>query len=296
MEEAKMLPPQKWGKRIVCHIVSIDGCDHKNCPKCNEYKVLDCFGKRPGCKIGYKTNCRECESEYHRNNEDLKESQKRYVQKNKEKIKKRRKQYLEKNKEAIRLKRKIHREQNREELNKKAKERYYKNREKRKQKSREWYIKNREICIIAQKQHYEENKEAALVWGSEYAKKNREKINARNRERRKDPKVKILKNLSGRLRLAVKRMGTSKADKTIDVIGCSTAELKSRLESLWLPGMTWENYGQYKRGGPMKWHIDHIKPCAAFDLTDPEQQRECFHYTNMQPLWAVDNIIKGDNY
>jgi DNA/RNA endonuclease G (NUC1) len=52
--------------------------------------------------------------------------------------------------------------------------------------------------------------------------------------------------------------------------------------------MNWENYG--KNG----WHIDHIIPCASFDLTDPKQQKNCFHYTNLQPLWAADNIRKSD--
>lgn len=57
------------------------------------------------------------------------------------------------------------------------------------------------------------------------------------------------------------------------------------LESQFEPGMTWENR--------RKWHIDHIIPCAAFDLTDTEQQRACFHYTNLRPLWASENISKG---
>ena len=57
------------------------------------------------------------------------------------------------------------------------------------------------------------------------------------------------------------------------------------LESLFVPGMTWDNQGE--------WHIDHVIPCAAFDLTDPAQQSECFHYTNLQPLWAVDNLKKA---
>ncbi len=52
--------------------------------------------------------------------------------------------------------------------------------------------------------------------------------------------------------------------------------------------MTWDNYGE--------WHIDHIKPCALFDFTKEEQQRECFHYTNLQPLWAKDNMRKSDKY
>ena len=49
--------------------------------------------------------------------------------------------------------------------------------------------------------------------------------------------------------------------------------------------MTRKNYGL--------WHVDHIKPCFSFDLTDPEQQKICFHYTNLQPLWALENIKKG---
>ena len=64
-------------------------------------------------------------------------------------------------------------------------------------------------------------------------------------------------------------------------------ELKIYLESLFQEGMTWDNYNFYG------WHIDHIIPIASFDLSDPEQQKKCFHYTNLQPLWASDNLQKG---
>ena len=57
------------------------------------------------------------------------------------------------------------------------------------------------------------------------------------------------------------------------------------LQGKFKEGMHWNNLG--------KWHIDHIRPCASFDLTDPEQQKQCFHYTNLQPLWAAENIRKG---
>lgn len=78
-----------------------------------------------------------------------------------------------------------------------------------------------------------------------------------------------------------------KSGHTSELIGCSVAQLKNYLESLFQPGMTWSNYG---RNG---WHIDHIRPCASFDLTDEKQQKQCFHYTNLQPLWAIDNLKKG---
>ncbi len=62
---------------------------------------------------------------------------------------------------------------------------------------------------------------------------------------------------------------------------------REHLEKQFKEGMTWENHGLYG------WHIDHIIPCASFDLTDLEQQKKCFHYTNLQPLWAKENLIKG---
>ena len=54
--------------------------------------------------------------------------------------------------------------------------------------------------------------------------------------------------------------------------------------------MAWDNWGKFGR------HIDHIRPCASFDLTDPVEQRKCFHFSNLQPLWAYDNHVKGDKW
>jgi hypothetical protein len=68
------------------------------------------------------------------------------------------------------------------------------------------------------------------------------------------------------------------------LIGCSKPELVAHIEAQFQPGMSWENYG---RGG---WEIDHIIPCGAFDLTEPAQQRACFHFTNLRPLWRIDNL------
>jgi hypothetical protein len=62
----------------------------------------------------------------------------------------------------------------------------------------------------------------------------------------------------------------------------------SHIESLWQPGMTWKN------NTINGWHIDHIIPCEAFNLFDIEEQKKCFHYTNLQPLWSNINIAKSD--
>ncbi|WP_102945296.1 hypothetical protein [Stenotrophomonas sp. VV52] len=68
-------------------------------------------------------------------------------------------------------------------------------------------------------------------------------------------------------------------------LGYSAEDLVSHLQAQFTPGMSWENYGQ--------WHVDHIKPCAWFDHTDPAQFRECWALSNLQPLWAADNLRKG---
>jgi hypothetical protein len=75
---------------------------------------------------------------------------------------------------------------------------------------------------------------------------------------------------------------------TIELTGCSKDDLIKHLESQFTEGMTFENYG--------KWHIDHIRPCTSFNLNDPEEQKKCFHWTNLQPLWAADNIRKSNKY
>ena len=96
----------------------------------------------------------------------------------------------------------------------------------------------------------------------------------------------LLKLLRGRLTSAVKRNGV-KCAKTKELVGCTMEHLKKHLESLFTEGMNWDNQGIYG------WHIDHKIPCANFDLTIPEQQKVCFHWTNLQPLWAIDNLKKG---
>lgn len=81
-----------------------------------------------------------------------------------------------------------------------------------------------------------------------------------------------------------------KSGKSLELLGCSFGFLKTYLENKFKDGMTWQNHAKFG------WHIDHIRPCSSFDFSDPEQQKECFHYTNLQPLWWRENLIKGDKY
>jgi hypothetical protein len=171
----------------------------------------------------------------------------------------------------------------------------------KKQKKKLWYLKNKEKI-------------------KEYDRKYRKEVfNKKRRERRKtDPEYKrrcylimkksrqkpefklkrniYLKNklktdfnykLIHTIRVRVKDVlrGHSKSDSTINMLGCTINELWIHLEKQFKQGMTRENHG--------KWHIDHIIPCSSFDLTKPEEQAKCFHYTNLQPLWASENLAKG---
>ena len=73
-----------------------------------------------------------------------------------------------------------------------------------------------------------------------------------------------------------------------DILGCTIKEAREHFERKFQPGMSWCNHGE--------WHIDHIRPLASFDLTQAEERRKAGHYTNLQPLWAHDNLSKGAKY
>ena len=93
----------------------------------------------------------------------------------------------------------------------------------------------------------------------------------------------LRKNLRTRVWLALRR--GKKLCGTEALLGCTVEFLRGWLEKRFVRGMSWKNYG--------RWEIDHIKPCVGFDLTKVSEQRRCFHYTNLQPLWKFDNRSKG---
>jgi len=161
------------------------------------------------------------------------------------------------------------------------------NPEKKRARNRKYSKNNREkINATARKKHKNNpEKRRAANRKSSQRPEAKKKINARVRERRKtDPQFRILCNLRRRLSHALK--GNTKSASTMTLLGCSIMHLQDYLTMRFQPGMTWENYGT--------WHADHMMPCASFDLEDPEQQRRCFHYTNLQPMWASENISKRD--
>ena len=102
--------------------------------------------------------------------------------------------------------------------------------------------------------------------------------------RKTDPAFLLIDSLRHRLYMALKL--NSKCGSAVELLGCTSEEAAKHLEKQFLIGMSWDNHGD--------WHIDHILPLTHFDLQDPKQLAEVCHYTNLQPLWAKDNISKGN--
>ena len=167
---------------------------------------------------------------------------------------------------------------------------YIKNKEKILAKNKEYRLKNKEKLKEKSHINYLKNKEKILIHNKKYRQKNikriREWYNIHNKKTRQfNIEYKLKEILRARIGKAVER----KSDSTLNLIGCSIEELKIHLEKQFKEGMNWQNHT--KDG----WHIDHIIPCCKFDLTKEEEQKKCFHYTNLQPLWAKENLQKNKN-
>jgi len=172
-----------------------------------------------------------------------------------------------------------------------AKKEYFKKyREKNKikirEKHRKWSKENKDKVI----EYREKRREKAIEYFRRFNKTEKRKEYMRKyslnyyHQNKKDPNFKIKFNLRHRVYMALIRKTKSK--RTMDLLGCTVEKLWDHLESLFKPGMTRDNYGS--------WHVDHIIPCSKFDLTKEENQKMCFHYSNLQPLWAEENISKSD--
>lgn len=176
----------------------------------------------------------------------------------------------------------------------------------RSEQSSEYYKKNRE-AKLAYASDPERVKRAATRHKIRYKtdEQYRERIKAKDRARRKTAKYKATRRgyskrkwaecINHRLRSTIHKsmrrslFRTSQKSRSIkELAGCTVAQLRSHFESLWREGMNWNNHGI----GEGCWQIDHIRPISSFDLNDLDQRKACFHWSNLQPLWQVDNLRK----
>jgi len=152
--------------------------------------------------------------------------------------------------------------------------------------------------------------EENIAYQKEYRRKNADRLSAFHKERylkrkqdpdfkakvaerarslrESNPSLRIKEALSSRLLKFLASQGTSKAGRKImDYVGCSKDELRDHIERQFSKGMTWDNQGF------LGWHIDHILPCSSFDHSDENQVRQCWHFTNLRPMWSKANLSKG---
>lgn len=146
-------------------------------------------------------------------------------------------------------------------------------------------------ATVEEKEAIKKIKEYNREYKKKYKERFPEKIKAekkqyKNKRVERDISFKLLQRMRARILLVLH--GKRKLSSSLELLGCSSEFLKKHLESKFKEGMTWDNYGV--KG----WHIDHIIPCASFDFTNIEDQKKCFHYSNLQPLWWLENIMKSD--
>jgi len=214
-------------------------------------------------------------------------------EKNKDKIRQYKKEYHEKNKEYFLKKKKEYDEKNKDKIRQYKKEYDEKNKDKIRQQKKQHYQENKDKI----KEYREKNKDKNKEYYNEYREKNKDKMREYKKnykcEHNKAPRKCVICNplsyltelQGGRIRNAL----NSKKDKhTIEYLGCDKKTLYNHLEKQFKDGMSWKNKGE--------WHIDHIRPCASFNLELEEEIMKCFHYTNLQPLWATDNLSKSNKY
>lgn len=236
----------------------------KICTICHEEKPIESFVRDSHKKSGYRSFCRDC----------LKEKNRLYRLKNKHKLYENHKKWVEKNKKYVREYDKAHNlgfVNSNFSKKKDKKEFKIKTKEERSLYYAKYYANNRKKWNERTKKYNKEHRKERLLYVKELMKRN--------------PNYKIACRLRSRIRFALNK--NKKSYTTEKLIGCSFDFLRQYLESKFQHGMTWKNYGVDG------WHIDHIIPCASFDLSLEENQRKCFHYTNLQPLWAKDNLSKG---
>ena len=219
----------------------------------------------------------------------------------------RKRAYYERNRERTLAQ--IREYRNRPDIREKVRERRRKNRDTVLRWKRDSYRRNSERILAQQKalkqNQTQQEKAKRLAWHRAYYASNREGIRRMQKEYRRsnlkrDNLARVIKRrtnaqfalrcrIRNHARKIILRIGAFGARSHYsELLGCSLSDLASHIESKFLPGMSWDNRNL--------WHLDHIRPLKTFDLSDPTQLAVACHFTNLQPLWAADNLTKGHRW
>jgi hypothetical protein len=238
------------------------------------------------------------------NKENIAKRMRPYTEANKEKIAKRTKAYAEANKDRISERKKAWSSANAEVLSEKRKLRYAANADALSEKTRAYYAANAEVIREKSRMRYAANAEAISEKKKAKYEANKESIRAKNNERyvanrdsrvknaveyeanrlKTDPFFALIRRIRRLVLAAITNQGYSKKSRTHEILGCSFEEFKAHIENQFIEGMGWHNRNE--------WHLDHKYPVSK--AIDEAHLLLLNHYTNFQPLWAADNIRKGN--
>lgn len=264
----------------------------KICPKCKIQKNTNGFNRNAKRKGGLSVWCKECNREYGRE----------YSKKHREARRKYYKEYSDCNKIKIRERNKFYRlthkqekkeycQNNKENILRLSKKYYKEHDEELKEYRKNYYRKNKRELSKKQKEYRRLHKKDLAEYKIKYRHEHWPEIYEKIKYKRKtNIEYRIKHRLRCMLNKVLKIQHIKKVNHTMDLVGCTVKQLIKYIESQFDTKMSWDNYGQYG------WHIDHIRPCASFDLTKPEEQFKCFNYKNLQPLWWPDNLSKNSYY
>lgn len=236
------------------------------------------FHKKTSSRDGFGGECKVCckvrkREEYLRNREKYLEAQAQYRKENAEKVSEAKKRcyrnkidqykqnhqkYYQENKEVVLAQAAEYREANKQEIRKK---------------DNAYKARNRELLRLKQSEYQRENAEIRNQYARKY----------RKNRRHMDKMFSIKENMRARFRYELAKRGESKQIKANEYLGCSWVFLRDYLAQKFTDGMSWNNYGE--------WHVDHIMPLAS--ATTRDDLIKLCHYSNLQPLWAFDNLSKG---
>lgn len=243
--------------KITKHKFDASGPELKRCSKCKNWGPLEEYHRDKSKEDGLRTICKVC-----REVKDLK-----YRRKHKEQIAERMKKYYKSNTSIIQ---------------KKSKERYEKNKESINKIQRKRYREDIEYAKERRKYQKEHTKHLKKKQPEKYRAVQIRKNEWTKRKARKNPCYRMSRCISSAVRNSLKKAKLKKNNKSFTYISCSPSFLLERLEKMRI------------ERGLTEYHIDHMKPLASFDLSDPEQLRRVWHWSNLQSLCPIQNLEKKD--
>ena len=193
------------------------------------------------------------------------------------------------NRERIIEKRKVKRELNKEAINEKGRQYRVSNKEKLSAYQKDYYAANKEKKMAASKAYYDSHKDEKLCYNRRYlgVPENRKRVNLQQiAYQRRNPAYTLARHVLKRVYSGIKS-GLKKSN-VFDLVGYTSEDLRAYMETLFVDGMSWDNHGE--------WHIDHIKPVAKFKAEGVTDVAIINALSNLQPLWATDNLSKGSRY